>query len=223
MPVIPINIAFQERGGEAHHERSRDEAPERARAEEEALGVRDALEVERGEDAPAHELQVEVDSLIGESACSCRVSIFVCVLSIDREGKGSRVESRRGSREEEDRDERKSGKMHLRGSIIGAKSAMRGASLPCGLFSHPTAPGFSPFPCTPSATPLTTPSRLRHLPSCGASASRQQRILGPGEDEKRDGWRWERYARRLRSGQPGFVGAPEGSRKPTRRCVSTQT
>ena len=50
----------------AHHQRARDVAPEGARAEEEAARARDALEVERGEDAPAHELEVQVDRLVCE-------------------------------------------------------------------------------------------------------------------------------------------------------------
>ena len=57
------------RSKEPYHECARDVTPERAGAEEETLCVRDALEVERGQDAPAHELEVEVDGLVGEPVC----------------------------------------------------------------------------------------------------------------------------------------------------------
>jgi hypothetical protein len=52
--------------GCTHHERPGDVAPEHARAEKTACR-RDLVEVERGENAPAHELQVEIDSLVRES------------------------------------------------------------------------------------------------------------------------------------------------------------
>jgi hypothetical protein len=54
--------------GGAHHERARDVAPERARAEEQAARARDLVEVERGQDPPAHQLQVQVDRLVREPA-----------------------------------------------------------------------------------------------------------------------------------------------------------
>jgi hypothetical protein len=53
--------------GGTHHERPGDVAPERARAEEKTARRRDLVEVERGENAPAHELQVEIDRLVRES------------------------------------------------------------------------------------------------------------------------------------------------------------
>ena len=52
---------------ETYHECAGDVAPERARAEEQAARVRDLVEVERGHDAPPHQLQVEVDGLIRQS------------------------------------------------------------------------------------------------------------------------------------------------------------
>lgn len=51
---------------EACHERTGDIAPESARAEEQTSGRGDLFEVERGEDAPAHELEVQIDSLACE-------------------------------------------------------------------------------------------------------------------------------------------------------------
>ena len=58
-----------------HHECTRDVAPERARAEEQTPGVRDLLEVESGQDAPAHELEVQVDSLVRKSTEHPRKSL----------------------------------------------------------------------------------------------------------------------------------------------------
>ena len=56
----------------AHHEATRDIAAERACAEEQHTRACDALEVERGQDAPAHELEVEADGLVGEAVTSAR-------------------------------------------------------------------------------------------------------------------------------------------------------
>ena len=56
------------RGGSrcTHHERPGDVAPKRARAEEKTSRRSDLFEVQGGENAPAHELQVEIDGLVRE-------------------------------------------------------------------------------------------------------------------------------------------------------------
>ena len=108
------------------------------------------------------------------------------------------------------------------GSIIGAKSAILGPSLPCAFFSHPTALGFTAPAPAPAISPLPISSTPRRLcqPSAaeddlGISASRQQRTRS---ERVEDGYSACRYARRLRSGQPGYSASDEGSTKPTSLC-----
>jgi hypothetical protein len=95
---------------------------------------------------------------------------------------------------------------YLVGSIIGARSARRGPSLPCGFFSQPTAAG---RPASFDAPPpiCKAPKRLFHV-DCGVSESLQQRMR---RVDVESGYRARRYARRFRRGQPGFVGCAEGS------------
>jgi hypothetical protein len=99
---------------------------------------------------------------------------------------------------------------NLLGSIIGARSAILAPSFPCTFFSQPIELGLA------ADLPIcdgneTVPDRLFHDPFAeGISASLQHRmwrvvILG---------YRAVRYARRLRSGHPGYVGEPEGSWNP---------
>lgn len=61
---------------QTHHERARDVAPERACAKEEAARARDLLEIERRQDSPAHELQVQIDRLVRETV-QCSATLFV--------------------------------------------------------------------------------------------------------------------------------------------------
>lgn len=56
--------------GQAYHERPRDVASKRAGAEQKTARRCDLLKVQSGEDSPPHELEIEVDCLIGEPANS---------------------------------------------------------------------------------------------------------------------------------------------------------
>lgn len=96
-----------------HHQSPGHIAAEGSSAKKKHLGVLDLLEVERRHDAPPHELEVEVDSLISESV---RSEMSVC-------------------------SARRSGRTHFVGSINGAKFANLGPSLPLSFFSHPTTLG----------------------------------------------------------------------------------
>lgn len=49
-----------------HHEGTGDVAPERASAKEETPRRSDLVEIECGKNAPPHELQVQIDGLVGE-------------------------------------------------------------------------------------------------------------------------------------------------------------
>jgi hypothetical protein len=96
---------------------------------------------------------------------------------------------------------------NLLGSIIGAKSANLAPSLPCTFFSQPTALGLV-VDLSIGDGNETVPNRLFHGTLAeGISASLQHRILRV----VMLGYKVVRYARRLRSGHPGFVGKPEGS------------
>jgi len=50
-----------------NHKDPRNVATQRSSSEEQTLGRRDLLEIERRENPPAHEFEVEVDGLVGES------------------------------------------------------------------------------------------------------------------------------------------------------------
>lgn len=97
---------------------------------------------------------------------------------------------------------------NLVGSIMGARSATRAPNLPCGFFSHPTALG-RPVDASAAADKLTTPNLLfQALSVAGNSPSLQhktRRVVAVG-------YRVWRYASKLRSGQPGFVGSADGSK-----------
>lgn len=54
--------------GWAYHQSSSDVASKSASAKQETPGRGDFVEIEGGEDAPAHELEVEIDGLVCESA-----------------------------------------------------------------------------------------------------------------------------------------------------------
>ena len=98
---------------------------------------------------------------------------------------------------------------------MGAKSAIRALSLlVVGWRSQPSAMGLAVGSLVPGCD--TTPKRDFHdLPDVGRSLSRQQRTR---REVVWDGYKAKRYARRLRSGQPGFSGEAEGSRKPMMIC-----
>lgn len=99
---------------------------------------------------------------------------------------------------------------NLLGSIIGARSASLAPSLPCTFFSQPTALGLT-VDLSIGDGKETVPNRLFHDPFPeGTSASLQHRI----RRVVMLGYRVVRYARRFRSGHPGFVGRPEGSWNP---------
>ena len=176
----------------AHHQGARDVAAERACSEQETFGVLDLVEIEGRHDAPAHQLQVQVDCLSRQSAGS----------SFPDQPKLSR------SCETEAASE-----THLVGSIRGPRSAIRGPSLP--FFSHPTVAGLC---CDASISSDSTADLSR---SCAVivslSRTRMRRSVAHGEEARR-GVR-ERKRRRLRTGQPGADGCDDGSDTITVRCV----
>ena len=104
------------------------------------------------------------------------------------------------------------------GSIMGARSANLGPSLPCGFFSQPTAEGRL---CGSTVVDSVVarqrvPIWLFHAAFDKAtSESRQRRIRTV---EVVDGYKARRYARRLRRGHPGLDGSAEGSTNPTICC-----
>lgn len=105
---------------ETYHQCAGNVAPKRTSTEQETPCTRDSIEVQGREDAPAHELEVQVHRLVRQSS-----------ISQSDQPPVHRCMNRRA---------------HRFGSIIGARSAIRGPSFPCTFFSQPTAPGFSLVP-----------------------------------------------------------------------------
>ncbi len=103
---------------------------------------------------------------------------------------------------------------YLVGSIIGAKSATRGPSFPCGFFSQPTAEGRGELESTGAAAFNATDKVPIWLfqgmfGEGGASVSRH---LKTRRFDVVPGYSACKYARRLRRGQPGLDGSDDGSR-----------
>lgn len=109
----------------------------------------------------------------------------------------------------------------LAGSIIGARSARRGASFPCGFFSQPTALGRVGTLVAAEGLSCTeiVPKRLFHFPEVGTDSvslqhrTRTLRCWEPGVVNRVRN-REVRKASRLRSGQPGWSECAEGSMNP---------
>lgn len=179
----------------AHHQGARDVAAERAGTEQETFCMLDLVEIEGRHDAPAHQLQVQVNCLIRQSAGS----------SFPDQPKLSR------SCETEAASETR-----LVGSIRGPRSAIRGPSLPFSFFSHPTVPGL----CGDASISSDSTADLSR--SCAVivslSRTRTRRSVSHGPEARR-GVR-ERKRRMLRTGQPGADGCDDGSDTITVRCGS---